>query len=149
MDLSNLKPAKGSVSKRKRIARGQGSKRGGTSTKGNKGQQARTGYKRRRGFEGGQMPLQKRIPKFGFKSINRIEYKVVNIDTLQELVETKNINSFNPIVFRANGLVAKKSELIKILGRGELKSKIDVTAHKFSKSAQEAIESKGGKVIIL
>ena len=146
MDLSNLQPAEGAIKGRKRLGRGEGSKRGGTSTKGNKGAQSRSGYKRRKGFEGGQMPLQRRIPKFGFKNHNRVEYKVVNIATLQELAEKKNINAFNLEVFRANGLISKKSDLVKILGRGELNAKIEVTAHKFSGTAKEAIEAKGGKV---
>ena len=143
MDLSNLKPADGSLKKGKRIGRGQGSGKGGTSTKGHKGAQSRSGYKRKIGFEGGQMPLYRRVPKFGFKNINRKEYTGINIDTLQNLVENKGITEFDVEVFIANGL-ASKNDLIKILGRGELKSKIDVRAHGFTKTAQGAIESNGG-----
>ena len=146
MDLSNLKPAKGSVKNRKRIARGQGSGYGGTSTKGHKGAQSRSGYKRKSGFEGGQMPLFRRVPKFGFKNINRKEYQGINISALQELTEKTKITEINPEVLIANGL-AKKNELIKILGDGELKAKLEVTAHAFSKSAIEAIEAQGGKAI--
>ncbi|MBL4654448.1 MAG: 50S ribosomal protein L15 [Bacteroidia bacterium] len=146
MDLSNLQPAEGAIKGRKRLGRGEGSKRGGTCTKGHNGAQSRSGYKRRKGFEGGQMPLQRRLPKFGFKNRNRVEYKVVNIATLQELTEKKKINAFNLEVFKANGLISKKSDLVKILGRGELSVKIEVTAHKFSGTAKEAIEAKGGKV---
>ena len=143
MDLSNLKPADGSLKKGKRIGRGQGSGKGGTSTKGHKGAQSRSGYKRKIGFEGGQMPLYRRVPKFGFKNINRKEYTGINIDTLQDLVDNKGITEFDVEVFIANGL-ASKNDLIKILGRGELKSKIDVRAHGFTKTAQSAIESNGG-----
>jgi large subunit ribosomal protein L15 len=143
MDLSNLKPAKGSVKNKKRIGRGQGSGRGGTSTKGHKGAQSRSGYKRKIGFEGGQMPLFRRVPKFGFKNINRKEYRGVNIETLQKLAETKNIDTIDQAVLIENGL-ASKNDLIKILGRGELKAKLNVTAHAFTKSAQKAIEDQGG-----
>ena len=143
MYLSNLKPADGSLKKGKRIGRGQGSGKGGTSTKGHKGAQSRSGYKRKIGFEGGQMPLYRRVPKFGFKNINRKEYTGINIDTLQDLVDNKSITEFDVEVFIANGL-ASKNDLIKILGRGELKSKIDVRAHGFTKTAQSAIESNGG-----
>ena len=143
MDLSNLKPADGSLKKGKRIGRGQGSGKGGTSTKGHKGAQSRSGYKRKIGFEGGQMPLYRRVPKFGFININRKEYTGINIDTLQDLVDNKGITEFDVEVFIANGLASKK-DLIKILGRGELKSKIDVRAHGFTKTAQSAIESNGG-----
>jgi len=143
MDLSNLKPAKGSVKNRKRIGRGQGSGRGGTSTKGHKGAQSRSGYKRKSGFEGGQMPLFRRVPKFGFKNINRKEYRAINISTLQNLVDDKNVSAINQEVLIQNGL-ASKNDLIKILGQGELKAKLDVTAHAFSKTAVEAIEAQGG-----
>jgi large subunit ribosomal protein L15 len=143
MDLSNLKPAKGSVKNKKRIGRGQGSGRGGTSTKGHKGAQSRSGYKRKIGFEGGQMPLFRRVPKFGFKNINRIEYRGVNIETLQKLAETKNIDTIDQAVLIENGL-ASKNDLIKILGRGELKAKLNVSAHAFTKSARKAIEDQGG-----
>lgn len=143
MDLSNLKPAKGSVSKNKRVGRGQGSGRGGTSTRGHKGAQSRSGYSRKIGFEGGQMPLYRRIPKFGFRNINRVEYRGVNIDVIQKLADEKKITSFDPQVMIENGL-AGKNDLIKILGRGELKLKLEVKAHAFTKKAKEAIESQGG-----
>jgi len=143
MDLSNLKPADGSLKNRKRIGRGQGSGKGGTSTRGHKGAQSRSGYKSKVGFEGGQMPLYRRVPKFGFKNINRKEYTGINIDTLQDLVDNKGITTFDVDVFITNGL-ASKNDLIKILGRGELKSKIDVRAHGFTKTAVSAIESNGG-----
>lgn len=146
MDLSNLKPAKGSVKNKKRIGRGQGSGYGGTSTKGHKGQQSRSGYKRRVGFEGGQMPLFRRVPKFGFKNINRIEYRGVNISSLQKLAETFKVSEINQQVLMEHGL-ASKNDLIKILGNGELKAKLEVTAHAFSKSAKEAIEAQGGTAI--
>jgi large subunit ribosomal protein L15 len=143
MDLSNLKPAKGSVKNRKRIGRGQGSGRGGTSTKGHKGAQSRSGYKRKAGFEGGQMPLFRRVPKFGFRNINRKEYRGINIETLQLLVDDKKVTTVNQEVLIANGL-ASKNDLIKILGQGELKAKIEVTAHAYSKTAIAAIEAQGG-----
>ncbi len=143
MDLSNLKPAKGSVKNRKRIARGQGSGYGGTSTKGHKGQKSRSGYKSKGGFEGGQMPLFRRVPKFGFKNINRVEYRGINVDSLQILVDEKGINVINVDVLIDNGLASKK-DLVKILGRGDLSAKIEVTAHAFSKTAIEAIEKQGG-----
>ena len=148
MDLSNLKPAKGSVKGRKRIGRGQGSGYGGTSTKGHKGAKSRSGYSRKIGFEGGQMPLYRRIPKFGFKNLNRVEYRGINIDTLQKLADEKKISSIEPETLVENGLASKK-DLIKILGRGELKAKLEVKAHAFSKSAKEAIESKGGTAEII
>jgi len=143
MDLSNLKPAEGSVKNRKRIGRGQGSGRGGTSTKGNKGAKSRSGYSSKRGFEGGQMPLHRRLPKFGFKNFNRVEYRGINTGTLQQLVDLKGITSFDPEILKANG-ISSKSNLIKILAKGELKSKIDVKAHAFSASAIKAIEANGG-----
>lgn len=143
MDLSNLKPAKGSVKNRKRIGRGQGSGRGGTSTKGHKGAQSRSGYKRKAGFEGGQMPLFRRVPKFGFTNINRKEFRAINIATLQKLVDDKKVKVFDQEVLMQNGL-ASKNDLIKILGKGELKAKIEVTAHAFSKTAIAAIEAQGG-----
>jgi len=145
MDLSNLKPVKGSTKNKRRIGRGQGSGKGGTSTKGHKGAQSRSGYKRKRGFEGGQMPLFRRVPKFGFKNINRKEYRGVNIDTLQKLADEKKITTINIDVLVENGL-ASKNDLIKILGRGELKSKLEVTAHSFSESAISAIEAQDGTV---
>lgn len=143
MDLSNLKPAEGSTKNRKRIGRGQGSGRGGTSTRGHKGAKSRSGYKSKRGFEGGQMPLYRRIPKGGFKNINRKEYLGINLDALQKLAEEQNITVFDIDVLISNGM-AQKNDLIKILGRGELKTKVEVTAHAFSKTAQEAIEQLGG-----
>lgn len=143
MDLSNLKPAEGSTKNRKRIGRGQGSGRGGTSTRGHKGARSRSGYKSKAGFEGGQMPLYRRIPKGGFKNINRVEYRGINLDALQKLVDEKNITVFNLDVLYDNGL-AQRKDLIKVLGRGELKTIIEVTAHAFSKSAIKAIEDLGG-----
>lgn len=148
MNLSSLKPAEGSVKQRKRVGRGEGSGHGGTSTRGHKGAKSRSGYKSKIGFEGGQMPLQRRVPKFGFKNRNRVAYKGINLDTIQELIERKSLDTINPEVLVANGLASSK-DLVKILGRGELSSKINVSAHKFSASAQQAIEAKGGTVTIL
>ena len=144
MNLSNLKPAKGSVKNKKRIARGQGSGHGGTATRGHKGQKSRSGYSKKVGFEGGQMPLQRRVPKFGFKNINRINYKGINLDTIQALVDAKKIK--DEVTFEillTNGLV-RKNELVKVLGRGQLTAKLNVFAHKFTASAQAAIEASGG-----
>lgn len=143
MDLSNLKPAEGSTKNKKRIGRGQGSGRGGTSTRGHKGARSRSGYKSKAGFEGGQMPLYRRIPKGGFKNRNRVEYRGINLDALQKLVDEKNITVFDLDVLFNNGL-AQRKDLIKVLGRGELKSNIQVTAHAFSKTAIKAIEDQGG-----
>lgn len=143
MDLSNLKPAEGSTKNRKRIARGQGSGRGGTATRGHKGAKSRSGYKRKIGFEGGQMPLFRRVPKFGFKNINRKEFRGINIDALQKLADEKQLTNFDVEVFISNGL-ASKNDLVKILGRGELTVKIEVKAHAFSASAIKAIEAQGG-----
>ncbi len=148
MDLSNLKPAKGSVKNKKRIGRGQGSGRGGTSTRGHKGAQSRSGFKRKSGFEGGQMPLFRRVPKFGFKNINRKEYQGINLDTLQQLVDDKKVTVVDQAVLIENGLVSK-NDLIKILGRGELKAKLKVSAHAFTKSAKAAIETQGGQTNII
>jgi large subunit ribosomal protein L15 len=145
MELNNLKPAKGSVKKNKRVGRGQGSTRGGTSTRGHKGQKSRSGYSKRIGFEGGQMPLQRRVPKYGFKNINRVEYKGVNISTLQTLAEKKNLKSIDVQALIDAGLISKNDK-VKILGNGELKTKLTVKAHAFSKSAIEAIESLQGTV---
>ncbi|MEX0983208.1 MAG: 50S ribosomal protein L15 [Bacteroidales bacterium] len=145
MDLSNLKPAKGSTKGKKRIGRGQGSGYGGTSTRGHKGQKSRSGYSKKVGFEGGQMPLQRRVPKFGFTNINRKEYKAINIATLQELAEKKKLSEITVDTLRDAGLV-QKSTLVKILGEGELKTKLNVKAHAFSKSAVTAIEAQGGTV---
>ena len=143
MNLQNLTPAKGSVKKGKRIARGQGSGHGGTSTRGHKGAKSRSGYKTKVGFEGGQMPLQRRVPKFGFKNINRVEYKAINLDIIQSLVERKNVTDITPEVLRNHGVISR-NDLVKILGRGELKSKINVSAHKFSDTAKAVIEGQGG-----
>ncbi|MDG1333752.1 MAG: 50S ribosomal protein L15 [Crocinitomicaceae bacterium] len=143
MNLHNLTPASGSTKNRKRIARGQGSGRGGTSTRGHKGAKSRSGYSRKIGFEGGQMPLQRRVPKFGFTNRNRTEYKAINLDIIQDLIDRKKVTEINHEVLQNNGLVSR-NELVKILGRGELKSKIDVAAHKFSASAKAAIEAQGG-----
>jgi len=145
MELNNLRPAKGSVKKNKRVGRGQGSGRGGTSTRGHKGQKSRSGYSRTIGFEGGQMPLQRRVPKYGFKNINRVEYKGINISSLQTLAEKKNLKSIDIKVLIDAGLISKNDK-VKILGNGELKTKLTVQAHAFSKSAVEAIESLQGTV---
>jgi len=148
MDLSNLKPARGSVKKNKRLGRGQGSGKGGTSTRGHKGAKSRSGYSRKIGFEGGQMPLQRRVPKFGFKNINRKEYKGINISTLQTLAETNKIEKIDFEVLVMAGLVSKNA-LVKILGKGTLEKKLEVHAHAFSKSAVKAIEAKKGTAVIL
>ena len=148
MKLQSLKPAAGSTRKPKRIGRGQGSGRGGTSTRGHKGAQSRSGYSRKVGFEGGQMPLYRRVPKWGFKNNNRVENKPVNLDVLQELAEVKKITEVTPEVLLDNGLIGK-GDLVKVLGRGELKVKLTVSAHKFSKSAQAAIEKAGGSVTVI
>ena len=143
MNLHNLTPAKGSTKNKKRIARGPGSGRGGTSTRGHKGQKSRSGYSKKVGFEGGQMPLQRRVPKYGFKNINRVEYKAINLDIIQSLIDKKKVKEITPDVLRDNGLLSN-NELVKILGRGELTAKINVSAHKFSATAKAAIEDKGG-----
>ncbi len=148
MDLSSLKPAKGSIKKEKRIGRGQGSGRGGTSTKGHKGGQSRAGYKTKMGFEGGQMPLQRRVPKYGFTNINRREYKGINISTLQTLAESRNLTSIDVSSLLEAGLIAKK-DIVKILGNGKLTAKLDVKAHAFSKSAKAAIEALQGTATII
>ena len=148
MNLHNLKPAEGSTKNRKRIGRGQGSGRGGTSTRGHKGAQSRSGYSSKSGFEGGQMPLQRRIPKFGFKNINRVEYRGINLDVLQSLIDKTKVSTIDPEVLRQNGL-ASKNDLIKVLGRGELKAKVDVKLHAFSASAKSAIEAAGGSAVTL
>ncbi len=148
MDLSNLKPAKGSTKTKKRIGRGQGSGTGGTATRGHKGQKSRSGYSRKTGFEGGQMPLQRRVPKFGFKNINRKEYKGINISTLQELADARKISDIDVDLLVEAGL-ARKNSLVKILGNGELKSKLNVKAHAFSKSAVVAIEAAKGSVELI
>jgi large subunit ribosomal protein L15 len=148
MQLNKLKPASGSTKAVKRIGRGQGSGRGGTSTRGHNGAKSRSGYSRKVGFEGGQQPIQRRLPKFGFTNPNRVEYKAINIGVLQQLRSTKGISEFNHEVFVANGLASKK-ELVKILSNGELSDKINVTAQRFSESAKAAIESKGGTATTL
>lgn len=145
MDLSSLTPAEGSIKKRKRIGRGQGSGKGGTSTRGHKGAKSRSGYKRKIGFEGGQMPLQRTSPKFGFTNRNRIEYKGINVSILQTLAETKKLPEISVDTLVENGLVSKK-DLIKILGNGELSVKLTVKAHAFSKTAIEKIEALGGNI---
>jgi large subunit ribosomal protein L15 len=148
MDLSNLKPADGATKKVKRIGRGAGSGHGGTSTRGHKGAGSRSGNSRKIGFEGGQMPLQRRLPKFGFKNINRVEYNGINIDVLQRLAEQHSINEITQQVLVDRGL-ASRNDKIKILGRGELKASIKVTAHAFTASAKAAIENAGGSVTII
>ncbi len=148
MDLSNLRPAKGSVKKGKRLGRGQGSGKGGTSTRGHKGAKSRSGYSKKIGFEGGQMPLQRRLPKGGFKNINRKEYKGINISTLQTLADKHNLEKIDFEILRMAGLVSK-NDMVKILGKGTLESKLEVYAHAFSKSAVEAIEAKKGTAVIL
>ena len=150
MDLSNLQPAEGSNKKaRKRVGRGQGSGKGGTATRGHKGAQSRSGYSKKIGFEGGQMPLQRRVPKFGFNNINRVEYKVINLDTLQQLIDDKVIKDSLDFEQMQELRLARKNDLVKILGRGELKSKIKITAHKFTASAKAAIEEAGGEAVTL
>jgi len=148
MNLSNLKPAKGAVKKEKRIGRGQGSGRGGTSTRGHKGAGSRSGTSTKVGFEGGQMPLQRRVPKVGFKPISRTEYVGINLDVLQALAEKFNLTAIDFAALQEHGLVSK-NDLVKILGRGEIKAKLDVTAHAFSASAQKAIEAAGGSTVKL
>ncbi|MFD1552098.1 50S ribosomal protein L15 [Putridiphycobacter roseus] len=145
MNLTNLTPASGSVKTVKRIGRGQGSGRGGTSTRGHKGQKSRSGYSRKIGFEGGQMPLQRRVPKFGFTNINRVEYKGVNLDSIQDLVDRKKLSEITIEVLLENGLVSKHDK-VKILGRGALTAKLTIKANKFSASAVAAIEGAGGSI---
>lgn len=148
MNLSNLKPAAGSVKTRKRIGRGAGSGLGGTSTRGHKGAKSRSGYSAKIGFEGGQMPLQRRVPKYGFKNINRVEYKAVNLSTLQALAEAKQLAKVTVADLIAAGFVSKK-QLVKVLGNGTLTMKLDVEANAFSKSAIQAIEAQGGTAVKL
>lgn len=145
MNLNNIKPADGATKNVKRIGRGQGSGHGGTSTRGHKGQKSRSGYSRKIGFEGGQMPLQRRVPKFGFTNFNRVEYKGINLDTIQTLVDKLKLSEVTLDVIRDNGLAAK-NDLVKILGRGELKSSLKVSANGFSASAKSAIEAAGGSI---
>src|SRR5690606_18564548 len=148
MNVSNLKPAEGSVKNRKRIGRGTGSGRGGTSTRGHKGANSRSGHSTKIGFEGGQMPLQRRVPKSGFKNPNRVEYVGINLDVLQGLVEKYSLTAVDFDTLKSHGLVSK-NDLVKILGRGELKAKIEVSAHAFSATAQQAIEAAGGSIVKL
>ncbi|MDB4902848.1 MAG: ribosomal protein [Mucilaginibacter sp.] len=148
MNLSNLKPAKGSTKNRKRIGRGTGSGRGGTSTRGHKGAGSRSGTSAKVGFEGGQMPLQRRVPKVGFKNPNRVEYVGVNLDVLQALTEKYTLSSVDFDTLKEHGL-ASRNDLIKILGRGELKAKLEVKAHAFTATAQKAIEAAGGTIVKL
>ena len=149
MQLHNLKPAKGSVKSGKRIGRGEGSGKGGTATRGHKGAKSRSGYSKKLGFEGGQMPLQRRVPKFGFKNINRREYQGINLDTLQNLVDEGRIKDNVTLeVLIENGL-AGKNDLVKIMGRGELKAKLNITVHKFTATAKAAIEKAGGEAVTL
>lgn len=145
MNLSNLKPAAGSTQSRKRIGRGPGSGLGGTSTRGHKGAKSRSGYKTKIGFEGGQMPIQRRLPKFGFKNINRVEYKAINISVLQELATAKNLTKIGRTELLAAGYISS-SQLVKILGNGSLTLKLDVEANAFSKSAEEVIQNLGGTI---
>ena len=148
MNLSNLKPAEGSTKNRKRIGRGTGSGRGGTSTRGHKGAGSRSGTSTKVGFEGGQMPLQRRVPKVGFKNPNRVEYTGVNLDVLQELVEKYSLAAVDFDILKEHGLVSR-NDLVKILGRGELKAKLEVKAHAFTATAQKAIEAVGGTIVKL
>lgn len=148
MNLSNLKPAVGSTKTRKRIGRGPGSGLGGTSTRGHKGAKSRSGYSRKIGFEGGQMPIQRRLPKFGFKNINRVEYKAINLSALQQLAETNNYTKIGLEELISAGF-ASTSKLVKILGNGSLNLGIEVSAHAFSKSAEAAIQAAGGTVVKL
>ena len=149
MNLNNIRPAAGSTHSTKRIGRGQGSGKGGTAGKGHNGQQARAGYSQKIGFEGGQMPLQRRLPKFGFTNVNRKEFRGINLDSIQTLIDTKGISGdITREVLVENGL-ASKNEFVKILGRGELKSGVSISAHKFTKSAEEMISKAGGKAITL
>ncbi len=146
MDLSNLKPAEGSVKSRKRVGRGAGSGLGGTSTRGNKGAKQRSGYKKKNGFEGGQMPIQRRVPKFGFKNINHVEYKAINLSTIESLATEKSLTKIDIPTLIEAGLISKK-HLVKILGKGTLTAKVEVFAHAFSKTAEEAIVAAGGSIV--
>ena len=148
MNLSNLKPAQGSTKDRKRIGRGTGSGYGGTSTRGHKGAKSRSGYSRKIGFEGGQMPIQRRLPKFGFKNINRVEYKAINLSTLQTLADAKNLSKIGLEELKNAGFISA-SQLVKILAKGTVTAKLDVEAHAFSKKAEEAITSAGGTIVKL
>jgi large subunit ribosomal protein L15 len=149
MSLNNLQPAKGSIKKGKRIARGQGSGKGGTAARGHKGAKSRSGYSRKIGFEGGQMPLQRRVPKFGFTNINRVAYLGINLDKLQEFVDAGKLKDTVDMSALIEARLARKNDLVKILGRGELKAKLNITAHKFTASAKAAIEAAGGSAVTL
>jgi len=150
MNLSNLQPAEGSVhNQNKRLGRGEGSGKGGTAARGHKGAKSRSGYSKKIGFEGGQMPLQRRVPKFGFKNINRVEYQGINLDTLQLLVDNGVVTDTVDFAVLVDNRLATKNSLVKILGRGELKAKLKVTAHKFTATAKAAIEAAGGEVVTL
>lgn len=148
MKLETLKPAKGSTKSRKIIGRGTGSGRGGTSTRGHKGAKSRSGFSKKSGFEGGQMPLQRRVPKFGFKNLNRIDYKVINLSDVQKLIDNKSINEFNLETFISNGLCSK-NDLVKLLANGNLSSKVDIKVNAYSQKAKEIVESLGGTIEIL
>ncbi|GHT25271.1 50S ribosomal protein L15 [Bacteroidia bacterium] len=148
MNLSNLKPAKGSTHSQRRIGRGTGSGLGGTSTRGHKGQKSRSGYSKKIGFEGGQMPIQRRLPKFGFKNINRVEYKAINLSTLQALAEAQQLTKIGIEELKTAGFVSSK-QLVKVLAKGTISSAVEVTAHAFSKTAEEAITKAGGKTTTL
>lgn len=149
MSLNNLQPAKGSIKKGKRIARGEGSGKGGTAARGHKGAKSRSGYSRKIGFEGGQMPLQRRVPKFGFTNINRVEYLGINLDKIQEFVDAGKLKDTVDMSSLIEARLARKNDLVKILGRGELKAKLNITAHKFTVSAKAAIEAAGGTAVTL
>ena len=149
MQLNNLRPAKGSVKNSKRLGRGQGSGKGGTAARGHKGAKSRSGYSRKIGFEGGQMPLQRRVPKFGFTNINRKEYLGINLDKLQEFVDNGKLDKTVTMETLIKARLARKNDLVKILGRGELKTKLDITVHKFTATAIAAIEKAGGKAVTL
>ena len=149
MNLHTLTPAKGSVkNEKKRIGRGQGSGKGGTSTRGHKGAQSRSGYSQKRGFEGGQMPLQRRVPKFGFTNINRVEYRGINLDVLQKIAEENNLTVIDHKTLSDHGICSKR-DLVKVLGRGVVKAKLEVSAHAFSATAKAAIEAQGGTVTVV
>lgn len=148
MNLSSLKPAAGSVKTNTRLGRGTGSGKGGTSARGHKGAKSRSGYSSKKGFEGGQMPLQRRIPKFGFKNINRVEYRAVNLDVLQSLLTSESVGIIDPEYMLKHGLISKQ-DLVKVLGRGEFTSAVEIKAHSFSASSIAAIEKAGGKAIVI
>ena len=148
MNLSNITPAMGSVKTNKRLGRGTGSGKGGTSTRGHKGAKSRSGYSRKIGFEGGQMPLQRRLPKFGFNNINRVEYKAINLDTLQTLAEATKATKIDLAALIQAGFITK-SQLVKVLAKGSLTAKLEVEAHAFSKAAEDAIVAAGGCVVKL